>query len=47
MVKSKPIKSTNDGIIEISKSGEEISETFIIEENSTNFFHFHHLQLLL
>ena len=36
----KTYKATNDGIIEISKSGEEISETFIIEQNSTQFFSF-------
>ena len=36
----KTFKATNDGIIEISESGEEISETFIIEENSTQFFSF-------
>ena len=36
----KTFKATNDGIVEISKSGEEISEPFIIEENSTQFFSF-------
>ena len=36
----KTYKATNDGIVEISKSGEEISEPFIIEENSTQFFSF-------
>ena len=36
----KTYKVTNDGIVEISKSGEEISEPFIIEENSTKFFSF-------
>ena len=36
----KTYKATNNGIIEINKSGEEISETFIIEENSTQFFSF-------
>jgi len=36
----KTYKATNDGIVEISKSGKEISEPFIIEENSTQFFSF-------
>ena len=34
----KTYRATNDGIVEISQSGEEISEPFIIEENSTQFF---------
>ena len=36
----KTYKATNDGIVEISESGEEISEPFIVEENSTQFFSF-------
>ncbi len=33
-------RATNDGIVELSISGDEISEPFIIEENSTQFFSF-------
>ena len=36
----KTYKATNSGIIELSSSGEEISEPYIIEENSTQFFSF-------
>ena len=36
----KTYKATNSGIIELSSSGEEISEPYIIEENSTKFFSF-------
>ncbi len=36
----KTYKAINDGIVEISKSGEEISDPFIIKENSTQFFSF-------
>lgn len=38
--KAKIYRVTNDGIVELSFSGEEISEPFIIEEKSTQFFIF-------
>lgn len=38
--KVKIYRATNDGIVELSFLGDEISEPFIIEENSTQFFSF-------
>ena len=37
---TKSYKATNSGIIELNSSGEEISELFIIEDDSTEFFSF-------
>ncbi len=38
--KIRTYKATNSGIVELNKSGEEISDPFIIEENSSEFFTF-------